>query len=129
MIQVDFGVVLITFVCVIVANAASDQELAQKFSLLTALRFVRLVRLIRLFTEKKQLETAARQLVSQNKRRYQVIRLLFFRLQVILPKVSWPKVIYFTSSHLTNMHFAKSFRPKLFCRKPFGRLFHLPIVA
>ena len=80
MIQVDFGVVLITFVCVIVANAASDQELAQKFSLLTALRFVRLVRLIRLFTEKKQLETAARQLVSQNKRRYQVIRLLFFRL-------------------------------------------------
>ncbi len=34
-------------------------------------RFVRLVKILRIFTQKKQLETAARQLVSENKRRYQ----------------------------------------------------------
>ena len=38
---------------------------------LQILRFVRVFRLVRLYTEKQQMETAARQLVSQNKRRYQ----------------------------------------------------------
>ena len=46
-------------------------EWAEKLSIITIFRFVRLVRLIRICTERKQLETAARQMVSQNKRRYQ----------------------------------------------------------
>lgn len=50
---------------------AGSGEWAEKLSILTVLRFVRMVRLIRLCTERKQLETAARQFVSQNKRRYQ----------------------------------------------------------
>ena len=66
---IDFAVVLITFVIVIVA--ASGNAWAEKLSILTFLRFVRLFRLIRVCTERKQLETAARQMVSQNKRRYQ----------------------------------------------------------
>lgn len=70
--QVDFAVVTITFVCVCVARAGSEDEWASKLTILTVLRFVRIARLIRLCTERKQLETAARQLISQNKRRYQV---------------------------------------------------------
>ncbi len=67
---VDFAVVLITFIIVCVAASATG-EWAEKLAILTVLRFVRVARLIRLFTEKKQLETAARQMISQNKRRYQ----------------------------------------------------------
>ena len=67
---IDFAVVLITFVIVCVAASASG-EWAEKLAILTVLRFVRIARLVRLFTEKKQLETAARQMVSQNKRRFQ----------------------------------------------------------
>jgi len=67
---VDFAVVLCTFVVVAAAqvpgNAWSD-----KWTLVSVLRLVRLVRFVRLYTEKKQVETAARQLVSQNKRRFQ----------------------------------------------------------
>ena len=66
---IDFAVVLITFVIVIVA--VTGNAWAEKLSILTFLRFVRLFRLIRVCTERKQLETAARQMVSQNKRRYQ----------------------------------------------------------
>lgn len=67
---VDFAVVIITFIISIVAATGSG-EWAEKLSVLTALRFVRIARLIRICTERKQLETAARQMVSQNKRRYQ----------------------------------------------------------
>ena len=67
---VDFAVVLITFIIVISAASGSG-EWAEKLSIFTIFRFVRLFRLIRICTERKQLETAARQMVSQNKRRYQ----------------------------------------------------------
>jgi PTEN phosphatase family protein len=67
---VDFAVVLITFIIVVVAATGSG-EWAEKLSIFTIFRFVRVARLIRLWTEKKQIETAARQMVSQNKRRYQ----------------------------------------------------------
>ena len=68
--MIDFAVVLITFIIVLSAAFGSG-EWAEKLSILTVLRFVRLVRFIRICTERKQLETAARQMVSQNKRRYQ----------------------------------------------------------
>ncbi len=66
---VDFAVVVSTFIIVCVAAGGSDW--AETLSIFTVLRFVRIFRLVRLYTEKKQIETAARQLVSQNKRRYQ----------------------------------------------------------
>lgn len=66
---VDFAVVLITFVIVVVGM--TQNTWAERLSLLTLLRLVRIFRLIRLYTEKQQIETAARQMVSQNKRRYQ----------------------------------------------------------
>jgi PTEN phosphatase family protein len=66
---VDFAVVLVTFIVVCVAAAGNGW--AETLSIFTVLRFVRIFRFIRLYTEKKQIETAARQLVSQNKRRYQ----------------------------------------------------------
>lgn len=69
---VDFAVVLITFIIVCVAASGTTGEWAEKLSVITVLRLVRIVRLVRLCTEKKQLETAARQMVSQNKRRYQM---------------------------------------------------------
>ena len=67
--MVDFAVVLITFIIVI--SAACGATWAEDLGILTAFRFVRLVRMLRMCTERKQLETAARQMVSQNKRRYQ----------------------------------------------------------
>jgi len=67
---IDFMVVLITFI-IAIAAATTDGEWAEKLAILTLFRFVRLVRLIRICTERKQLETATRQLISQNKRRYQ----------------------------------------------------------
>jgi len=65
---VDFAVVCITFIIVITAIFSSW---AEGLSILSILRFVRLVRMCRMCTERKQLETAARQMISQNKRRYQ----------------------------------------------------------
>ena len=62
--------VLVTFVIVMVAISGTG-EWAEKLSILTALRFVRIVRIIRICTERKQVETGLRQMVSQNKRRYQ----------------------------------------------------------
>jgi len=67
---VDFAVVCITFIIVITATTGAGQW-AENFSILTVIRFVRLVRMFRMCTERKQLETAARQMISQNKRRYQ----------------------------------------------------------
>ena len=66
---VDFAVVLITFIIVCVSMTGSVW--AEKLTIITVLRFVRIFRLVRLYTEKQQIETAARQMVSQNKRRYQ----------------------------------------------------------
>ena len=67
---VDFAVVLI-LVIVSVISVISIGEWTEKLQILAFLRFVRLARLIRICSERKQLETAARQMVSQNKRRYQ----------------------------------------------------------
>jgi len=66
---VDLVVIISTFI--ISAVAFSGIDWAEGFSLFTALRFVRIVRIVRIYSEKKNLETAARQLISQNKRRYQ----------------------------------------------------------
>ena len=66
---VDFAVVFITFIVVCVATAGNNW--VEALSIFTVVRFVRVFRLVRLYTEKKQIETAARQMVSQNKRRYQ----------------------------------------------------------
>ena len=67
---VDFAVVLI-LVIISVLSVISIGGWTDKLGLLGVLRFVRLARLIRICTERKQVETAARQMVSQNKRRYQ----------------------------------------------------------
>ena len=40
-------------------------------ALFTVLRFVRIVRVWKIYTEKQHLQTGVRQLISQNKRRYQ----------------------------------------------------------
>ena len=45
--------------------------LTYPFSLLVALRLVRLVRITRILWERQHLQRSARQFVSQNKRRYQ----------------------------------------------------------
>lgn len=66
----DFVIILVTFVIGLTATIGGSQW-AEKLAILTVLRFVRIMRLIRVCTERKQIETAARQMVSQNKRRYQ----------------------------------------------------------
>ena len=66
---VDFAVVLITFI--VACMSVSGGVWAKNLALFSFLRFVRLIRLFRIYTEKKQLVTAARQMVSQNKRRFQ----------------------------------------------------------
>ncbi|XP_071746917.1 phosphatidylinositol 3,4,5-trisphosphate 3-phosphatase TPTE2 isoform X2 [Lepeophtheirus salmonis] len=66
---VDFAVVLITFIVVTVS--ITGQEWSRTLAIFVVFRFIRILRLIRLYTEKKQLETATRQFISQNKRRYQ----------------------------------------------------------
>ena len=69
---VDFAVVLITLITsVAVVAAVGEAKWAKHVALVVILRLVRLVRLVRVFTEKKQVEISARQLISQNKRRYQ----------------------------------------------------------
>lgn len=65
----DLVIILATFIISIVAISGIDW--AEGLTLFTALRFIRVVRFVRIYTEKKNLETAARQLISQNKRRYQ----------------------------------------------------------
>ena len=69
---VDFAVVLITLITALaVASAVAGAQWAKHLAVLVVLRLVRLFRLVRVFTEKKQVEISARQLISQNKRRYQ----------------------------------------------------------
>ncbi|XP_023320715.1 phosphatidylinositol 3,4,5-trisphosphate 3-phosphatase TPTE2 [Eurytemora carolleeae] len=65
----DLVVILVTFIISVIALSGTNW--AEGLSLFTALRFVRIVRFVRIYTEKKNIETAARQLISQNKRRYQ----------------------------------------------------------
>jgi PTEN phosphatase family protein len=66
----DLVVIVSTFVisCVSISGTAGWTE---GLTLFTALRFIRIVRIVRIYSEKHNLETAARQLISQNKRRYQ----------------------------------------------------------
>lgn len=66
---VDLVVILSTFIISLVAFNGS--EWAEGLSLFTAIRFLRILRIVRIYTEKHNLENAARQLISQNKRRYQ----------------------------------------------------------
>ena len=65
----DLVVIVSTFV--ISCVALSGTSWAEGLTLFTALRFVRIIRIVRIYSEKHNLETAARQLISQNKRRYQ----------------------------------------------------------
>ena len=67
---VDLVVVLCTFILAVAAQSSSGGW-SEEWALVTVVRLVRLARLARLVTEKRQMETAARQLVSQNKRRFQ----------------------------------------------------------
>ena len=66
---VDFVIVFSTFI--ISCVALDGTPLAEGLALFTVLRFVRIVRIYKIYTEKKHLQTGIRQLVSQNKRRYQ----------------------------------------------------------
>ncbi len=72
---IDFAVVLSTFVLATAAQASpvawGGRGTTGSAAFLTALRLVRVVRFVRLYTEKQQVAAAARQLISQNKRRYQ----------------------------------------------------------
>ena len=69
---VDFAVVLITLITsVAVIAAAAGVEWAEKLGVIVALRFVRFVRVCRVVSEREQVKISVRQLVSQNKRRYQ----------------------------------------------------------
>jgi PTEN phosphatase family protein len=63
--------VVITTTFIISCVAISGTTWAEGLTLFTALRFVRIIRIVRIYSEKHNLETAARQLISQNKRRYQ----------------------------------------------------------
>jgi PTEN phosphatase family protein len=65
----DLVVIISTFI--ISCVAMSGTSWAEGLTLFTALRFVRIIRIVRIYSEKHNLETAARQLISQNKRRYQ----------------------------------------------------------
>ena len=66
----DGAIVLSTFIisCVALGDSAGWAGWAALF---TVLRFVRIVRIVRIYTEKQNLQTGARQLISQNRRRYQ----------------------------------------------------------
>ena len=67
----DLVVILATFILSVCSLAFSGDNFPEGLALFTVLRFLRLFRLYKIYTEKKNLETAARQLISQNKRRYQ----------------------------------------------------------
>mmetsp|Transcript_19367 Transcript_19367/g.23975 ORF Transcript_19367/g.23975 Transcript_19367/m.23975 type:complete len:584 (+) Transcript_19367:44-1795(+) len=67
---VDFVIIVFTFY-VSVLTLSNEEFSNEWLALFSALRFVRIVRICRMYTEKKNMETALRQLVSGNKRRYQ----------------------------------------------------------
>lgn len=67
----DLVVIFATFILSVCALAFSGDHFPEGLALFTVLRFLRLFRLYKIYTEKTNLETAARQLISQNKRRYQ----------------------------------------------------------
>ena len=66
---VDFVIVFCTFI--ISCVALDGEPLAEGLALFTGLRFIRIIRIYKIYTEKKHLQTGFRQLISQNKRRYQ----------------------------------------------------------
>ena len=64
----DLAVVFSTFIISCVALGSTGTTI-EYFALFTVLRGVRIIRIVRIFSEKQNLETGARQLISQNKRR------------------------------------------------------------
>ena len=64
----DLAVVFSTFIISCVALGSRGATL-EYFALFTVFRGVRIIRIVRIFSEKQNLETGARQLISQNKRR------------------------------------------------------------
>ena len=64
----DLAVVFSTFIISCVALGQTGAAI-EYFALFTVLRGVRIIRIVRIFSEKQNLETGARQLISQNKRR------------------------------------------------------------
>ena len=64
----DLAVVFCTFIISCVALGSTGATI-EYFALFTVLRGVRIIRIVRIFSEKQNLETGARQLISQNKRR------------------------------------------------------------
>ena len=74
----DFIVIIITSIIsfITITNASEFQEglsilSGLRLRIFRILRFLRILRVLRIYAEEKNLETAARQLISQNKRRYQ----------------------------------------------------------
>ncbi|XP_037078025.1 phosphatidylinositol 3,4,5-trisphosphate 3-phosphatase TPTE2-like isoform X2 [Pollicipes pollicipes] len=67
---VDFAVVVVTFITSVldltVENMATDGS-----KLVVSLRIIRVIRLFRICAQQDHLKTAARQIISENKRRYQ----------------------------------------------------------
>lgn len=66
----DCFLVVFTFILSVVTVCVESVS-SNPFSLVVALRLVRLVRITRILWERQHLQTGARQFVSQNKRRYQ----------------------------------------------------------
>lgn len=66
---IDFIIVFCTFI--ISCVALDGDPWVEGLALFTVLRFVRIVRVWKIYTEKQHLQTGVRQLISQNKRRYQ----------------------------------------------------------
>ena len=66
------GDLIIVFSTFIISCVALDGDSwVEGLALFTALRFLRIIRIVKIYTEKQHLETGVRQLISQNKRRYQ----------------------------------------------------------
>jgi len=65
----DFIIVFCTFI--ISCVALDGDGWVEGLALFTALRFLRIVRIFKIWSEKQHLQTGVRQLISQNKRRYQ----------------------------------------------------------
>ena len=66
---VDFIIVFATFI--ISCVALHGDPWVEGLALFTALRFIRIIRIFKIWSEKQHLQTGVRQLISQNKRRYQ----------------------------------------------------------
>ena len=66
---VDFVIVFCTFI--ISCVALDIEHWAEGLGLFIGVRFIRIIRIYKIYTEKKHLQTGFRQLISQNKRRYQ----------------------------------------------------------